>query len=120
MSLHSSVRASGLSLCLFCVGCQLAPPGNASAAVVLLDLSQTFAPYREGDRIALEEIGALLAQAIQTGSLKQPAKVLWAGFGDDGLSPMRPCGPPLVFAQKLRLTEPASPEQKAAGRFDDL
>jgi hypothetical protein len=67
----------------------------------LLDFSKTFAPYTEQDVSALTEIVATVEDLVRTGQLEQPSKILVAAFGNDGLSPVRPCGPARVFRQKL-------------------
>jgi hypothetical protein len=67
----------------------------------LLDYSKSFAPYSVEDFAALEEVRKSIVQMVRAGSLPQPAKILWAAFGDNGLRPLEPCGPPRVFSQSL-------------------
>jgi hypothetical protein len=82
-------------------GCPKPVIGNASAVVLLLDYSKSFAPYTASDTAALNEAGKSMVQMLRTGSLPQPLKILWAAFGDNGLQPIEPCGPPRVFSQRL-------------------
>src|SRR5947208_17145649 len=70
---------------------------NESAVAVMLDFSQTFAPYDAEDEHAIREIGKAIIEGVQNGWLQQPVKVQWAAFGDQGLLPISPCGPPVVF-----------------------
>jgi hypothetical protein len=75
--------------------------GNASGVVFLLDYSKSFAPYSAGDLAGLEKTTNAMIQLVTQGALRQPAKFLWAAFGDDGLQPLLPCGPARIFKQKL-------------------
>ena len=87
--------------CVFAPACPKPVVGNSSAVVVLLDYSRSFAPYSASDVAALNEAYRSILQMVKVGSLPQPVKILWAAFGDDGLRPLEPCGPPLVFSQSL-------------------
>ena len=94
--------------------------GNESASVILLDFSRTFAPYGEADAAALREMGAVLSAALAAGLLEQPAKVLWAAFGDQGMSPILPCGPPIVFRQQLTKPRTSSADVLASTKVEDF
>jgi hypothetical protein len=91
-----------LGACLICIsGCAKPLIGNSSAVIVLLDYSKSFAPFDNSDIAALGEINKSIVQMVRVGSLAQPVKILWAGFGDNGLKPLEPCGPARVFGQTL-------------------
>lgn len=96
-----------VSLLLLCglTGCARPATGNESAVIVLLDFSKSFAPYGNGDIAALDEVTKSIVQMIGTNSLKQPVKILWSAFGDNGLQPLEPCGPARVFKQRLTTQE---------------
>jgi hypothetical protein len=94
--------------------------GNQSAVVVLLDYSKTFAPYDDADVAALKQVSGAVAQSLRVGSLKQPTKILWAAFGDDGRSPIRPCGPPVVFRQSLTKRKDAASDDTEYTKITDL
>src|SRR5687768_17504878 len=96
------------------------PVSNGSAVIVMLDYSKTFAPYDETDVSALNQVAESITTAIQAGWLLQPVKVQWAAFGDQGLLPLSPCGPPKVFAQRLTSSSQDSPEAKASRNIDDF
>ena len=92
--------------------------GNASGVVVLLDYSKTYAPYSAEDKASLDTLQLAVTELISTGGLSQPVKVIWAAFGDSGLRPMQPCGPPRVFKQSILGSKPIAPgssEPTAAG-----
>jgi hypothetical protein len=120
-SLAQGLRWPILSCALFTSACTSAWPrpvvGNASAVVVLLDYSQSFAPYSAADRAALDEVSKSIVEMIRLGTLQQPLKILWAAFGDNGLQPVEPCGPARVFQQRLtagvsagtNVVDPAAP-----------
>jgi hypothetical protein len=94
-----------LAVCLLAAGCGGAWPkplvGNGSAVVVLLDYSKSFAPYTASDTAALTEVSRAIVQMTRSAALAQPVKVLWTAFGDNGLRPLEPCGPPRIFSQRL-------------------
>lgn len=121
--LQRSCFAFALS-CLYFVGCAeqrgCVVLGNQGAVVVLLDYSKTFAPYDQIDRSAIDQIAELIGQSIRVGRVKQPTKVLWAAFGDDGLTPERPCGPAVVFAQKLTTARNSSPDLLVQSKMPDF
>ena len=91
--------------CLISATCARACPteveGNAGGVLVLLDYSKTFAPYTTQDAAAIAEIGRAVIRMIDNASLQQPTKIHWAAFGDNGLEPKQPCGPAIVFRQKV-------------------
>jgi hypothetical protein len=71
--------------------------GNRSAIVLLLDYSKSFAPYTKADEAALRETNRFISKIIRNSAMPQPVKILWTAFGDDGLRPLEPCGPPRVI-----------------------
>jgi hypothetical protein len=75
--------------------------GHASGVVVLLDYSATFAPYGAADEALLSQIQKAIGTMVSDRSLNQPVKIVWAAFGNVGLSPQQPCGPPRIFRQRL-------------------
>lgn len=85
--------------------CALLNPGNQSVVVVLLDYSKTFAPYVGTDAPAIKTLSRSISELIRNGQLEQPTKIVWAAFGDNGLQPVLPCGPPRVFKQSLKQSE---------------
>lgn len=124
MTKHSGTSLGVALAALALAGCQLACTkqlvGNQSAVVVLLDYSKTFAPYDELDASALKQVAESITKAMEQGWLRQPMKVQWAAFGDQGLLPILPCGPPVVFAQKLTKTAAISPDVRASTNIDDF
>ena len=75
--------------------------GNASGVVILLDYSATFAPYGAADAALLREIQGAITAMVSERALPQPTKIVWAAFGNVGLSPQSPCGPPRIFRQSI-------------------
>jgi len=75
--------------------------GNASGAVILLDYSATFAPYGASDKALLDQVQTAMLSMVSDRSLPQPVKIVWAAFGNVGLTPQQPCGPPRIFRQRL-------------------
>jgi hypothetical protein len=107
-------RSSLLLLALFAAfasACIQPLIGNASAVIILLDYSRSFAPYSPADAAALNKATRAVVQMVRTGSLQQPLKLLWAAFGDNGLQPLEPCGSARVFQQRLT----GDPGTKAPG-----
>jgi hypothetical protein len=92
--------------------------GNESAVAVMMDFSATFAPYDAQDEQAIHEIGRTIFEAARSGYLQQPVKVQWAAFGDQGLLPLAPCGPPVVFSQRLTPQKQKDIQEKT--RSDDF
>src|SRR4051812_28575504 len=89
--------------------------GNESAVAVMMDFSATFAPYDEQDEQAIHQIGRTIFEGTRSGYLQQPVKVQWAAFGDQGLLPTGPCGPPVVFTQRLTPTKKKDIQEKTRG-----
>jgi hypothetical protein len=75
--------------------------GHASGVVVLLDYSATFAPYGAGDEVVITQIQKAVTEMMAGRSLPQPVKIVWAAFGNVGMTPLQPCGPPRIFRQGI-------------------
>ena len=103
-----------------CSSCSERLVGYESGVAIMLDFSKTFAPYSEVDEMAVKEIGKSIIGAVRQGWLQQPVKIEWAAFGDQGLIPVLPCGPPIVFAQKLTGGRRATPEARLSTNIEDL
>jgi hypothetical protein len=95
-----------------CTSCMNATVGNESAVTVMFDFSKTFAPYDLQDETAISQVGEMIVDAIKSGWLTPPVKVQWAAFGDQGLSPSAPCGPPLVLRPTLTPTQSTGLDSK--------
>jgi hypothetical protein len=86
----------------------------------MLDFSKTFAPYDAQDEAAISEVGKAIVAGVRSGWLVPPVKLEWAAFGDQGLSPSAPCGPPLVFTPRLTAPQVDSPEAKVSRDIDQF
>lgn len=121
----ADLRFRWLGICAFALscaacaeGCPKVQAGNATSIVVLLDFSETFAPYGATDTPAIHALASAIMELVRNGQLEQPAKIVWAAFGNNGLQPILPCGPPRVFQQNLRAA--LEPEDKAAEKIQTV